>query len=155
MKNIYWLITIVVMICAPMAAAEQSTEGFVSLFNGKNLDGWVNINCAPQTWQVNDGIIVCSGIPTGLLRTEKQYENFILELDWRHTREGGNAGVFIHSGAVPAPANTATANATGASPSKPSLTDIDTPHPPLWYHKSGGGKERKHVYGLLLRDLRR
>ena len=92
-----------VMACAPMAVAEQDTEGFVSLFNGKNLDGWVNINCAPQTWQVRDGIIVCSGIPTGLLRTEKQYENFILEVDWRHTQKKGNAGLFIHSDALPVP----------------------------------------------------
>ncbi|MFQ6036254.1 MAG: DUF1080 domain-containing protein [Sedimentisphaerales bacterium] len=75
---------------------------FVPLFNGKNLDGWVNVNCAPETWTVRDGIIVCSGIPTGVLRTEKQYENYILELEWRHVKEGGNAGLFIHSDALPA-----------------------------------------------------
>jgi len=75
---------------------------FVSLFNGKNFDGWVNVNCAPETWTVRDGIIVCSGIPTGVLRTEKQYENYILELEWRHMKEGGNAGLFIHSDALPA-----------------------------------------------------
>jgi hypothetical protein len=78
-------------------------EGFVPLFNGKNLDGWVNVNCAPETWQVKDGIIVCSGIPTGVLRTEKQYENYVLELEWRHMKKGGNAGLFIHSDPLPAP----------------------------------------------------
>jgi len=77
--------------------------GFVSLFNGKNLDGWVNVNCAPETWTVRDGIIVCTGIPTGVLRTKEQYENYILELEWRHIKEGGNAGLFIHSDALPAP----------------------------------------------------
>jgi hypothetical protein len=77
-------------------------EGFVPLFNGKNLDGWVNVNCAPETWQVKDGIIVCSGVPTGVLRTEKQYENYVMELEWRHIKEGGNAGLFIHSDALPA-----------------------------------------------------
>ena len=77
-------------------------EGFVPLFNGKNLDGWVNVNCAPETWQVKDGIIVCSGIPTGVLRTEKQYENYVLELEWCHIKEGGNAGLFIHSDPLPA-----------------------------------------------------
>ena len=88
-------------------------EGFVPLFNGKNLDGWVNVNCAPETWQVaysaeaaakagKDGIIVCSGIPTGVLRTGKQYENYVLELEWRHIKEGGNAGLFIHSDVLPA-----------------------------------------------------
>jgi len=84
-------------------APAQAGEGFVPLFNGKNLDGWVNVNCAPETWQVKDGIIVCSGIPTGVLRTEKQYENYVLELEWRHIKKAGNAGLFIHSDPLPAP----------------------------------------------------
>jgi hypothetical protein len=75
---------------------------FVPLFNGKDFTGWVNVNCAPETWTVKDGIIVCSGIPTGVLRTEKQYENYVLELEWRHTKKGGNTGLFIHSDAITA-----------------------------------------------------
>ena len=80
---------------------QAADNEFVPLFNGKNLDGWVNVNCAPETWTVRDGIIVCSGIPTGVLRTEKQYENYILELEWSHIKEGGNAGLFIHSEDLP------------------------------------------------------
>ena len=76
---------------------------FVSLFNGKNLDGWVNVNCAPETWTVRDGIIVCTGIPTGVLRTKRHYENYILELEWCHMKEKGNAGLFIHSDPLAAP----------------------------------------------------
>lgn len=78
-------------------------DDFVPLFNGKNLDGWVNVNCAPETWTVRDGMIICSGIPTGVLRTTKQYENYILELEWRHMKQGGNAGLFIHSDPLTAP----------------------------------------------------
>lgn len=76
--------------------------GFVSLFNDKNLEGWVTVNCAPETWTVRDGMIVCTGVPTGVLRSERQYENYILELEWRHKKKGGNAGLFIHSEALPA-----------------------------------------------------
>jgi len=79
------------------AAVQAADEGFVPLFNGRNLDGWVNVNCAPETWTVRNRIIVCTGMPTGVLRTEKQYENYILELEWRHMNKGGNAGLFIHS----------------------------------------------------------
>ena len=82
---------------------DEADEEFVSLFNGRNLDGWVNVNCAPETWTVRDGMIVCTGIPTGVMRTEKQYENYILELEWRHMKKGGNAGLFIHSDDLPAP----------------------------------------------------
>jgi len=84
------------------AAAQAADGGFVPLFNGRNLDGWVNVNCAPETWTVRNRIIVCTGIPTGVLRTEKQYENYILELEWRHMNKGGNAGLFIHSDAITA-----------------------------------------------------
>lgn len=81
----------------------QGEEGFVPLFDGASLDGWVNVNCAPETWVVVDGMIHCTGIPTGELRTEKQYENFILELEWRHLRPGGNAGLFVWSEPISAP----------------------------------------------------
>jgi len=77
-------------------------DGFVSLFDGKSLAGWVNVNCAPETWTVRDGMIHCDGVPTGAMRTEKQYENFILELEWRHLKPAGNSGVFIWAGPMPA-----------------------------------------------------
>ncbi|MHC4171192.1 MAG: 3-keto-disaccharide hydrolase, partial [Planctomycetota bacterium] len=73
--------------------------GFVPLFNGRNLDGWVNVNCAPETWTVRDEMIICTGMPTGVLH----YENYVLELEWRHMKKGGNAGLFIHSDPVTAP----------------------------------------------------
>jgi len=76
---------------------------FEPLFNGENLDGWVNVNCAPETWTVRDGMIVCTGVPTGVLRTVDMYENFVLDLEWRHLNKGGNAGLFVHADALPAP----------------------------------------------------
>jgi hypothetical protein len=81
----------------------EEADGFVSLFNGRDLSGWVNVNCAPETWSVRDGMIHCTGLPTGALRTARQYENFILELEWCHLSSGGNSGVFIWSSPVAAP----------------------------------------------------
>ncbi len=85
------------------ASTNPPEEGFTPLFNGKDLSGWVNVNCAPETWQVKDGMLHCDGIPTGALRTERQYENFILEMEWRHLKPAGNAGVFIWAGPLSAP----------------------------------------------------
>jgi hypothetical protein len=59
------------------------------------LTGWAVVNVAPNTFTVRDGMIVSTGVPTGTLRTEKQYENFIVELEWRHMKPGGNAGLFV------------------------------------------------------------
>jgi hypothetical protein len=63
----------------------------------------VNANCAPETWGVKDGVITCTGKPTGALRTEKQYENFIMEVEWRHLTKGGNSGVFVWGTPIAAP----------------------------------------------------
>jgi len=78
-------------------------DGFVPMFNGKDLSGWVNANCAPETWSIKDGVVSCTGVPTGAMRTEKPYENFILECEWRHLTSGGNSGVFIWGSPISAP----------------------------------------------------
>jgi len=87
---------------AARAAGVSSGPVPVPLFDGRDLSGWVNVNGAPDTWTARDGMIVCSGHPAGVLRTARMYENFVLELDWRHLTAGGNSGVFIWSDALPA-----------------------------------------------------
>ena len=84
-------------------APVKADDRFTSLFNGKDLSGWVNVNCAPKTFTVRDGMIHCTGVPTGVMRSEKQYENFILELEWRHMKPKGNAGLFVWSHPLTAP----------------------------------------------------
>ena len=74
-----------------------------SLFNGKDLTGWVDVNTSPETWSVKSGLLVCQGTPIGVMRSENQYENFILHIEWRHMEPGGNSGVFVWSEGTPAP----------------------------------------------------
>jgi len=83
------------------AMAADDAEGFRPLFNGKDLSGWVNVNLHDDTMSVRDGVIYCTGKPTGVMRTDRHYENFILELEWRHLRPKGNAGLFVWSDAKP------------------------------------------------------
>jgi hypothetical protein len=90
------------ILLAPLAALllapfVRAGEDWKPLFNGKDLSGWVQVNCAPETFTVRDGMIFCTGVPTGVLRTEKQYENFILEMEWKHLKAKGNSGLFIWS----------------------------------------------------------
>jgi sialate O-acetylesterase len=75
---------------------------FTTLFNGTDLAGWVNVNCSPATWSVRNGRIFCTGTPTGVLRSDRMYENFVLELEWRHLAPGGNSGLFVWSDALTA-----------------------------------------------------
>ncbi len=93
---------------APVANADEMGRlrtreaGFTDLFNGRDLSGWVNVNCAPDTFTVRDGVIACTGKPTGVIRTTERYENYVLEMEYRHLQAGGNAGLFIWSDPVTA-----------------------------------------------------
>ncbi len=96
-----------VLFLSVLAGCQQAPPGpvlppWVDLFNGQDLSGWVNVNCAPSTWTVRDGMVICSGKPTGVLRTERMYQDFDLELEWRHMQPQGNAGLFLWSDALTA-----------------------------------------------------
>ncbi len=69
----------------------------VSLFNGKNLDGWTNNGT--EKWYVEKGELICESGPDkqyGYLSTNKTYKNFELTLKFKQ-EANGNSGVFIRS----------------------------------------------------------
>jgi type 1 glutamine amidotransferase len=78
-------------------------DGFVSLFNGRNLDGWTG---DPAIWSVRDGVL--TGQTTADLRiTENQFliwkdeiEDFELRVKFRLT--GGNSGIYYRARKRPA-----------------------------------------------------
>jgi hypothetical protein len=81
-----------------------SQDGFVPLFNRRNLDDF--IVDTPGLWTVEDGVIV--GRSGGLryndfLRTRKHYSDFVLKVTFRMTDSSGrgNSGIQFRSKAVP------------------------------------------------------
>jgi hypothetical protein len=96
---------VALLACPSLLLAEQPptpVPQWRDLFNGKDLTGWVNVNTDEDTWSVRDGLLVCTGHPIGVMRTDRQYENFLLHIEWRHMEKGGNSGVFAWSdGTVP------------------------------------------------------
>ena len=83
--------------------AQEGNLAFRPLFNEVDLTGWVDVNTSKDTWKVADNMIICSGNPIGIMRSDRQYENFIMEIEWRHMEAGGNSGVFIWSEGTPFP----------------------------------------------------
>mgnify|MGYP000984442174 FL=1 len=69
---------------------------------GSTILKWVNVNTDENTWKKHKCVLICSGKPIGVMRSEKQYENFILHIEWMHMEPGGNSGVFVWSDAKPA-----------------------------------------------------
>jgi len=84
---------------APLAA--QDADGFTSLFNGRDMSGWVRVNGAEDTFTARDGMIVITGLPISVMRSARMYENFVLEYEWRHLKSGGNSGCFAWSDGLP------------------------------------------------------
>jgi hypothetical protein len=84
-----------------LLVSNQSTRSaeeapWVTLFNGKDLSGWVSVN--DGVFQVTDGNLhLAKG--EGWLRTEKEYKDFVLELEWRALSEKYDSGIFVRSGA--------------------------------------------------------
>jgi hypothetical protein len=88
-----------IVLLLPLTLMAADVPVFRDLFNGKDLTGWVNVNTAADTWKWENGMLVCSGKPTGVMRTERMYENFVLHVEWMHTEPGGNSGMFLWTGA--------------------------------------------------------
>ncbi len=97
MHQKFKLLICLCLLSTHLLIAQKSTEKSHSLFNGKNLDGWVNHGT--EKWYVKDGEIICESGPDaqyGYLKTEKFYDNFELSLDFKQ-EANGNSGVFFRS----------------------------------------------------------
>jgi hypothetical protein len=69
--------------------------GHRSLFNGKDLAGWVGAKePADKCWEVQDSLLVCNGAKGTWLRSDAQYGDFNLRLDYQ-VAAGGNSGVYV------------------------------------------------------------
>jgi len=77
--------------------ANAADDGFTPLFNGKNLDGWVTHQEKPtptELWSVKEGGILAAKDGWSWLATTKEYDNFVLKLEFRVPKDG-NSGVFL------------------------------------------------------------
>ena len=85
------------LLSSPQVVAQDasSDEQFTPMFPAESFEGWERTNTPEATWRFEDGLLICSGKPIGEIRTERMYQNFVMELEWRHMVPGGNAGVFV------------------------------------------------------------
>jgi hypothetical protein len=75
---------------------KEKADGFMPLFNGKDLSGWMTYESQPENWTVEDGLLVCNGKGGGWLGTDREYANFAVRLEYR-LKPAGNSGVYIRS----------------------------------------------------------
>jgi len=85
-------------------ASKPPAPGWVRLFNGKELNGWVKVG--DEKWEVQDETIHGQGITKeyGYLRTERKFKDFHLSLRFKCEADG-NSGVFFHTDFKPGTAD--------------------------------------------------
>lgn len=91
------LLLLTSLLAASPSSVRPKKGKWVKLFNGKSLEGWHSYlkKEASSKWQVEDKAIVLMAKGAGDLLTDKEYENFELELEWKIS-EGGNSGILFH-----------------------------------------------------------
>ena len=82
-------------------AEEKSDDGWITLFNGKDLTGW-KANERPDQWKVVDGAIVVNGERSHLFyvgsdpNKPAEFENFDLKVELM-TKPNANSGIYFHT----------------------------------------------------------
>jgi hypothetical protein len=72
---------------------QEKQEGFVSLFNGKNLDGWQG---STNGYTAEDGLLICQEKGGGTLLTKKEYADFVFRFEFK-LEPAANNGVAIRT----------------------------------------------------------
>ncbi len=114
-KKVFIMLTVLFVMCgcsiAENASEKKTEPQWQSLFDGKTLNGWVQ-HGGKAKFTVEDGMIVGTTEPNthnSFLCTEKEYSNFIIELDFKvdpnlnsglqfrsHTRQDPNFGEVVY-----------------------------------------------------------
>ncbi|MGN6642025.1 MAG: 3-keto-disaccharide hydrolase [Verrucomicrobiota bacterium] len=86
------------LLCLARLTQAQTEEGFVSLFDGKTLNGWKAATEHTNTWRIEDGMLVTRGERCHLFYVgdEKPFKNFELKVDVM-TEPHSNGGIYFHT----------------------------------------------------------
>ncbi len=91
-----FIFTLALLIGGMGVSAGESEEGFVKIFNGKNLEGWIIQGLEKAGPKVEEeGILKVGGWDYWAVITEKEYGDFILRFDVM-LEARGNSGILIH-----------------------------------------------------------
>jgi len=89
---------LLLLFCNTLLFSQERKDGWMSLFNGRDLAGWKQLN-GKATYTVSNNEIrgtTVFGEPNSFLATEKKYKDFILELEFRLDDEM-NSGIQFRS----------------------------------------------------------
>ena len=93
-----WAAAMAVLGCTGAGWAGEG-DGWVDLFNGKDLTGWDVLKCEVEV-QKDGSLLLKSG--NGLVQTKKQYANFVLDAEWKALKpDKWDSGIYFRYTEVP------------------------------------------------------
>ena len=93
-RTLLWLVLLWLVGCARLEEPQFSPgEGWIPLFNGKDLSGWKLVGRYPSTWRVVNGVLEAPS-PSDNIYTEQKFLDFRLHLEFKLPKDG-NSGVFL------------------------------------------------------------
>ena len=93
-RRLVWMAGLLAIFLGPQAARGASPEGWVKLFNGRDLQGWhLQDLRGPNGWVVQSGVYV-NNPPSTDIQTDRDYYNFQLHVEF-NIAFGSNAGVYL------------------------------------------------------------
>ncbi|MCA9045239.1 MAG: DUF1080 domain-containing protein, partial [Planctomycetaceae bacterium] len=87
---------LVVALCSISNLAHADDPAWISLFDGKTLDGWKKVGKEDSKWEVKDGAITGTGQPSMLVTTTGPYKNFRYRAEVK-INDGGNSGLYFRT----------------------------------------------------------
>jgi len=123
--NLAGMTMILLLVCVGCFAAEKADDGWISLFDGKTLDGW-KVGGPAESFTVTDGAIVANGKPMAHLFydgkvKDHEFRNFEFKADVMTTPQA-NSGIYLHTkfqpGGWPGKGYEAQVNCTHSDPVK-------------------------------------
>ena len=89
------LLVAAALLLTPFAGSAEDKDGWISLFNGKNFDGWKIGDAKQGKWKIENGNIVANG-PRSHLYSIKEFKNFEFKAEVM-TTPGSNSGIYFHT----------------------------------------------------------
>ena len=89
------LLVAAALLLTPFAGSAEDKDGWISLFNGKDFDGWKIGDAKQGKWKIENGNIVANG-PRSHLYTIKEFKNFEFKAEVM-TTPGSNSGIYFHT----------------------------------------------------------
>jgi hypothetical protein len=97
----------------PRCVLAADADSWQEMFNGKDLAGWIVEGSKDYkdgeeqkpVWTVKDGMIACAGKGFGFLRYDKEYKDFVFQVEYRMSK-GCNSGLGIRTVKFTGPAKT-------------------------------------------------